>query len=355
MPTLLRNRISGTSAMPREFHWATWPDEQILKVRFKDLGVSIAGTWLEGCLKDLHDELENRDLQVRPHAWISEEWFSPNNTYGISIPFYLSHPRLRRLERRQMLEVEGGTVGDCRRILRHEAGHVIQHAFRLHRRRRWQQLFGRSSTRYPKYYRPDPISRNYVQHLRLWYAQAHPDEDFAETFAVWLRPRSDWRARYADWPALAKLKYVDELMGEIAGVKPMPAPRQEVDPISRLSTTLADHYRNKQALYAVQAPTIYDRDLRRIFTDDPKDRIAPTATRFLRRNSAKIRRQVARWTGEHQLTLDSMLDEMIARCNELRLRAVGPEEHLRNDFTVLFTAVSIRVLYGTRRRRWFAL
>jgi hypothetical protein len=89
--------------MPREFHWATWPDEQILKVRFKDLGVSIAGTWLEGCLKDLHDELENRDLQVRPHAWISEEWFSPNNTYGISIPFYLSHPRLRpwRRMRRQ--------------------------------------------------------------------------------------------------------------------------------------------------------------------------------------------------------------------------------------------------------------
>ena len=25
-------------------------------------------------------------------------------------------------------------------------------------------------------------------HLDPWYAQSHPDEDFAETFAVWLTP-----------------------------------------------------------------------------------------------------------------------------------------------------------------------
>ena len=112
--------------------------------------------------------------------------------------------------------MEGGNGRDCMRILRHEAGHVVQHAYRLQRRRRWQQLFGPSSTRYPNYYRPNPASSDFVQHLRLWYAQSHPDEDFAETFAVWLRPRSDWRKRYAGWPALRKLEYVDELMAEIA-------------------------------------------------------------------------------------------------------------------------------------------
>src|SRR5207248_9879463 len=87
------------------------------------------------------------------------EWFSPDNTPGIAIPFYLAHPRLMRLERKMIIEVEGGTQSECMRILRHEAGHVVQHAYQLHRRRRWRELFGRSSTRYPNYYRPDPASR----------------------------------------------------------------------------------------------------------------------------------------------------------------------------------------------------
>ena len=107
----------------------------------------------------------------------------------------------------------GRTWSECMAILRHEAGHAVQHAYQLQRRRRWQQLFGPSSKHYPLYYRPNPASRRYVQHLRRWYAQSHPDEDFAETFAVWLRPRSNWRTRYAGWPALKKLEYVDELMG----------------------------------------------------------------------------------------------------------------------------------------------
>jgi hypothetical protein len=225
----------------------------------------------------------------------------------------------------------------------------------LHRRRRWQQVFGRSSTRYPKYYRPNPASKNYVQHLRLWYAQSHPDEDFAETFAVWLAPRSDWRRRYADWPAFAKLKYVDELMAEIAGERPALTRRLVVDPISRLSDTLGEHYRRKQALYSITSPRAYDRDLRRIFSDNPRHRRAPAASTFLRRNRVGIRQMVSKWTQEHQLTLDSILDDMIDRCRELNLRAVGPERQLRTEFTVLFTAKTIHSLYGNRRRRWFAL
>ena len=342
-------------ARARDFPWATLPDDRLLGLRFKDLGVTLRGTWLEDCLDRLYDELDQRRLAIRPHAWIAEEWFSPDNTPGIAIPFYLAHPRLTRLERRQILDVEGGSVADCQRILRHEAGHVVQNAYRLQRRRRWQQLFGRSSTRYPRYYRPDPTSKRYVQHLRLWYAQAHPDEDFAETFAVWLRPRSDWRKRYANWPALAKLEYVDALMAEIADEKPALTRRLAVDPVSRLTKTLAEHYRAKQALYAVRSPTFYDRDLRRIFSDDERDRGAPAASAFLRRNRARIRHAVARWTQEHQLTLDSILDEMIDRCRELGLRAVGRERQLTADFTILFTAIAMRALYGPARRRWFAL
>src|SRR5690606_31625531 len=146
-----------------------------------------------------------------------------------------------------------------------------QHSYALHRRRRWQQHFGRSSIRYPMYYRPDPASRNYVQHLRLWYAQSHPDEDFAETFAVWLSPRSNWRKRYAGWPALKKLHYVDELMAEIADEKPKLTRRFPVDPLNRLNRTLEEYYRRKQAIYLVRPPQTYDRDLRRLFSDNPDD------------------------------------------------------------------------------------
>ncbi len=220
--------------MPRKFGWASLPDEQLLEVRLKDLGVRIKGTWLEGCLERLDDELGQRSIGVRPHTWLSDEWFSPDTTPGIAIPFYLAHPRLMRLERKHILEVEGGSATECLRILRHETGHVVQHAYRLNRRRRWQRHFGRSSLRYPRYYRPNPASRKYVQHLRLWYAQSHPDEDFAETFAVWLSPRSNWRKRYAGWPALKKLEYVDELMAEIADEKPTLTYRFPVDPLDHI-------------------------------------------------------------------------------------------------------------------------
>jgi hypothetical protein len=341
--------------MPRRFAWTSWPDERLLQLRLRDLKVTVEGTWLEASLSAIHDELDQRGLRIRPHAWISDEWFSAESTPGIAIPFYLAHPRLMRLERRMMSDVEGGTVPECMRILRHEAGHVVQHSYQLQRRRRWQQLFGRSSIRYPHYYRPNPASKNYVQHLRLWYAQSHPDEDFAETFAVWLKPRSDWRTRYADWPALRKLEYVDQLMAEIATQRPALTGRLKVDPLSRLNRTLAEHYEKKRALYAVDPPTIYDRDLRRIFSDDPKDRRSPPAAMFLRRNRARIQQMVSKWTREYRPALDAVLNDMIARCRDLRLHAAGAERQLVVDFALLLMARTVDSLYSPARRQWIAV
>src|SRR5262245_19381506 len=342
--------------MPRKkFAWAALPDEQLLQLRLKDLGVTVEGTWLDDCLRDLDDELDQRGIRVRPHAWISSEWFSPDNTPGIAIPFYLAHPRLMRLERKKIIDVEGGTVAECMRILRHEAGHVLQHSYQLHRRRRWQELFGPSSQRYPRYYRPNPASRHFVQHLRMWYAQSHPDEDFAETFAVWLRPRANWRKRYAGWPALKKLQYVDELMAEIGPEKPVLTKRERVEPLSQLTQTLEEHYESKRAHYAIDYPKVYDRDLRRIFSADPRHRHSPAASAFLRRNRARIRQIVSKWTGEYQLTLDAVFDDMIGRCRELKLRAVGSERQLRMEFIVLLTAKTVYSLYSPSRRQWLAL
>ncbi len=131
--------------MPRQkYAWEKLSDELLLKQRLSSLRVRVEGTWLEDCLTELYEELEERGIRMRPHAWISSEWFSPANVPGIAIPFYLTHPRLMKIEKKMMLDVEGGTWSECMAILRHEAGHAVQHAYQLQRRRRWQQLFGPS-------------------------------------------------------------------------------------------------------------------------------------------------------------------------------------------------------------------
>jgi hypothetical protein len=350
-----RQHTPRAAVRRRRAPWTRWPIDRILDVRMCDLGVSLEGTWVADCVERLYGELERRGIALRPHVWISHDWFSPDGVPGFAVPFYLAHPRLARLERSQMLEVEGGSLDECLRILRHECGHSIQHAYRLNRRRRWQELFGRSSEKYPSIYRPNPASRRYVQHLRLYYAQSHPDEDFAETFAVWLTPRALWRKRYAGWPALKKLEYVDALMAEIGAARPVVRNRAQVDPLRRLRTTLREHYEEKRRQYlpGSSSSDVYDGDLRRLFSDDPKDRGRERASSFVRRNRTAIRRMVSRWTGEYEFTLDQVLDEMIRRCRELRLRARGPERRLRTDFALLLAVKTMQVLY--RRRNWIAL
>lgn len=344
-------RRKGRSGEPA---WADAPDQELLRLRLKDLGVQIDNAWLPECIGALNDELAARDIRAQAHCWLSDEWFSPSNTPGIAIPFYLAHPRLMRLERKMMREVEGGTRRDCMRLLRHEAGHVVQHAYGLHRRRRWQNLFGRSSRPYPDQYRPNPTSRNYVQHLRRWYAQAHPDEDFAETFAVWLTPRSNWRRRYADWPvALEKLLYVDELMGEIAGQKPTLTKRVEVDPVHTLRKTLGEHYRQRLEHYAIDAPSAFDRDLLRIFPLDSRAG-APPAAAFVRRHRAELAELAAERKGD-EIPLAAVLDDIVDRCRALNLRAGASSVQTKRALVRLLTNKTVHALYSSRRRQSFAV
>ena len=196
----------GPSRRPaRSYGWEAWPRERLLGTCIRDLGLTIDGSGIEAHIERVLAELQGRGVRFRPHFWLSDEWFSPDGSPGVAIPFYLAHPRLMRLERRQMLEVEGATRDECLRLLRHEVGHAIHEAHQLHRLRRWQRVFGSASRPHPKEYRPDPASKRHVQYLGAWYAQSHPIEDFAETFAVWLDPRSSWERRYAEWPALKKI------------------------------------------------------------------------------------------------------------------------------------------------------
>jgi hypothetical protein len=326
-----------------DLHFKT--DDELLEMRFCDLKLSIAGSVLEERIAQLYDELAERGINFRPHCWLSDEWFSPDGVPGVAIPFYLAHPRLMRLERKQVLDVEGGTHDWCMKILRHEAGHAIDTAYRLRRRKSYRDVFGKVSIPYPVYYRPEPYSRNYVLHLDMWYAQAHPVEDFAETFAVWLRPRSRWRSRYRDWPAIHKLEYVSETMQSIAKQKPLVHTRSFVDPIRSLKKTLGEHYDKKRAHYGVEHPTFYDHHLRRLFSDKPEHASNTTAAAFLRRIRTELRKSVAKWTGEYQYTIDQVLTEMIERCRELNLRVAGDEAETKRDVMILLTVQTMNFLH----------
>lgn len=336
--------------------WANLEEDDLLELPLKNLKVRLEGTWLADCLRDVNAELKARGIALKMHGWLSDEWFSPTETPGIAFPFYLAHPRLKRLERKMMLEVEGGTRRECMQLLRHEAGHVVEYAFALHKRKRFQRLFGRASERYPDHYRPNPTSKNYVQHLRRWYAQCHPDEDFAETFAVWLTPRSNWKKRYADWPkALEKLEYIDELMAELEGEKPLPQKRFEVDPLPKLKGTLAQHYAAKRKRYAVEAPHVFDRELKKMFPEDVRKPNAPHASSIIRNNRGKIIKAVAKQTGEFPLALDAAIDDMITRAKALKLRSPRAETKVRAEITAMLSSKAIHTHYSTTRRHWFAV
>ena len=330
--------------------WAALDDEALLDVRMCDLGLAIEGSGLEPRLEELEAELAARGLAFRPHYWLSDEWFCPDGVPGIAIPFYLAHPRLARLEQSMMLEVEGGTAEWCLRILRHEAGHAIDNAYRLRRRRRRRELFGPSSAPYPEYYLPRPYSKSFVIHLDAWYAQAHPDEDFAETFAVWLDPAGDWRSRYADWPARRKLEYVDQVMRGLAGLAPVETTKRTVEALEGLTKTLREHYQARRAFYGLDHPNFYDRDLRRLFSDDPQHAARASAAAFMGRFRREARRRVARWTGTYQYTIDQVIGDMIVRSRELRLRVARSEEETRMEFIILLTVQTMNYLSSGRHR-----
>src|SRR5689334_6358401 len=329
--------------------WPSLPDDELLDVRMCDLPLTIEGSLAER-IAQLREEMTAKGVRCPIHFYLADEWFTPDGATAIAIPFYLAHPRLEKLEESQMFEVEGGEHEWSMRILRHEAGHAIDNAYQLRRRRQRRDVFGSPSEPYPEFYTPKPYSKSYVLHLDAWYAQSHPDEDFAETFAVWLSPASEWRQRYTGWPALRKLEYMDRLMSSLRHQPPRLENLTEVEPLSQIRTTLRQHYRTKRRHYGVDHPNFYDRDLRRIFSDAPEFASNITAAQFIARVKRPVRRVVAGWTGIYQYTIDRVIEEMAARARELRLRLAVSEEQARQEFTVLLTVQAMNYLHSGGHR-----
>ena len=328
--------------------------EQLLGQRISDLALRISGTRIERLVERLYAELDARGLRYRPGVYLSDQWGCPDGTPLIGVPFYLADQRLERIEEEMSMSVESDE--EAMRYMRHEAGHAFNYAFRIHERDDWRETFGVFNRPYRDRYRADPLSREFVRHILAWYAQKHPDEDFAETFAVWLSPDLDWRTEYADWPALRKLEYVDRVMGEIADRQLDPVGPSEDDlPVEAMRYTVAEHYAAERDEIPVTDKRVFDVDLRQIFIAASQAPAAPSAEEFLRGHAREVITRTAYWTSEHPSVIGSLLDLLAERCATLQLRVGRVEAATLIELTAFVTAVVMMHRYthivGRPRRR----
>jgi hypothetical protein len=292
----------------------------LLSRKISDLALKIPGTRLEGLIRELYQELEKAGISLRPGTYLSDEWGCPQGVPVIGIPFYLADPRLCQLERK-ITGIEAETGAEILTYLRHEAGHAFNYAYRLYLKPDFRRLFGRFSQPYHEEYKPIPFSARFVRHIPGWYAQKHPDEDFAETFAVWLTPGSEWREKYAGAPALAKLLYVDRKV-RLYGRKPPVVTREKLDrPVQELKMTLDKWYDTNMHFNrrGIKFHPIINEDLKVLLPE----KSGRPAAEVLQANSRRLIRDVNRWTGMDRRVLESLFDELTERVRLLELK-IGP-------------------------------
>ncbi len=322
------------------------PHPELLSKPIKDLGLRIEGSPLEKYVVQLHKELERKGLKhFKPRCYLTDEWGCPDQEPVIGIPFYLADPKLAALEK-SMNDLE-----DEREImmyLRHEAGHAFNYAYELFKRDDWKILFGPFRRPYRAHYRPIPFSRRFVRHIAGWYAQKHPDEDFAETFAVWLTPRANWRNRYKGWGALHKLRYVDR-MARIYGAQEPVRPMGETDvTVDEMEVTLADFYRQTtpDESHAI-ADLALDSDLADIFIKPSKRRrrgIRPAAE-LLGERRKEIVDKVTYWTGVRRPLVKKLVESIEERVAALGLAVTqGREQASIVEITAYTTTLAMNYL-----------
>jgi len=323
------------------------PDiQELLTKPIKELGLKLEGSHLERYVQKLYRELERKGLKkFRPLCYLTDEWGCPSGEPVIGVPFYLADPKLARLEK-AMNDLE-----DEREILmylRHEAGHAFNYAYELYKTPEWRDLFGPFRRPYRDNYRPIPFSRRFVRHIAGWYAQKHPDEDFAETFAVWLTPRSQWRKRYKGWVALAKLRYVDRMAHKLRDAEPLRRKGQADLTVDEMETTVADFYQRALQKHLSPGELALDTDLTDIFKiSRRRTRDVRAAADLLRENRKTIVDKVAYWTGVPRPLIKELVEAVAARVGELQLRADTrhEKEHLA-EVTAYTTALAMN--YVTR-------
>lgn len=320
--------------------WHNLPDEALLQMRIRDLRLRLDQSPLQTCIERLYTELTERQLIFSPPCYLADEWLCPDREPIIGIPFCLAHPRLIKLEKKMMFEVEGDSTEKCMQLLRHECGHAINYAYRLYKRTRWRELFGHFTEPYPRSYLFRPYSRRYVVHLPDCYAQRHPDEDFAESFAVWLTPGSNWRTRYKEWPAITKLLYIDRIMLRLQHSPPVYTSNITPWAADRMTSTLAVYYERKRRDLGADFPGYYDNVLQTVFRHSP-DGHEPAA-RFLLRHRKTVMDAVAQWTGHRKYDIFVLMQKLGRRAGTLKLYRTTTETVALAQITGLVAAVCSR-------------
>ncbi|GAC1648525.1 MAG: putative zinc-binding metallopeptidase [Gemmatimonadaceae bacterium] len=323
-----------------------WERERttLLGKRISDLGLSLHGSPVERMVQQLYAELAAKDLSLRPPVYLSDEWGCPEGTPLIGVPFYLADERLARIEDEEALGLE--QERDMMKYLRHEAGHAFNYAYQLHQRPEWVAVFGPYDEPYRARYRADPFSRAFVRHILGWYAQKHPDEDFAETFAVWLTPGLDWRRTYEGWPALTKLEYVERAMRSIGGAIPsVPSPTADDLPVEAMDYTVADHYRSGREGLPLHDERQFDGDLATIFCFAVDAPLGEPAAEFIKRHRREIVTRISYWTAESSSTVRAFVDMLALRAERLGHRVRGLDASTLIELTAFGTAVMMNHRY----------
>jgi hypothetical protein len=345
---VLINSLTMKSAR-KKIDWETVSDEELLEMKVRDLHLSINESPLEPLIKNLYNELDEKGIKFRPPCYLADEWLCPDKEPIIGIPFCLAHPRLKHIEQKMMLEVEGGTDASCMRLLRHEAGHALNYAYELFKKTRWRQLFGPFSSKYSNSYYSRPYSKRFVLHLEDNYAQAHPDEDFAETFAVWLTPHVSWERKYRGWPALRKLRYIDGLMKRISNEPPKKT--HEKNPpwsASRMTSTLKAYYERKRKVLGEDFRGFYDANLGKLFSRQHSTVSKEKASKILRCYRRELVNNISKWTGHRKYDVNELINKLIRRCDTLEL--YGKEDDIIGA-TALITTIASNKLRISKKNK----
>lgn len=327
----------------RAFEKAPPDVQEILTKPIRELGLKLEGSPIERFVHQLYKELERKGIRkFRPLCYLTDEWGCPSGEPVIGIPFYLADPKLARLEK-EMNDLE-----DTREImmyLRHEAGHAFNYAYGLYKSPEWRDLFGPFRRFYRDDYRPVPFSRRFVRHIAGWYAQKHPDEDFAETFAVWLTPRSNWRRKYKGWGVMPKLRYVDRMAKKFRDVDPV-KPQGNTDiTVEEMETTVADYYQRMLDRQPSPEGLALETDLADIFKVSRRKKGIRQASELVKENRKTIVDKVTYWTGVARPMVKELVESIETRAADLKLFAeiACEREHL-TEVAVYATALAMNYL-----------
>jgi hypothetical protein len=319
----------------------------LLQARIKDLELHLSGTPLEAFIGKLYGELEAHGISLRPQCYLSDQWGCPSGVPVIGIPFYLADPNLQKIE--EQLGAGAESEQEILMYLRHEAGHALNYAYKLYETEDWRRLFGDYSKPYVDTYKPHPFSRRYVVHISGWYAQKHPDEDFAETFAVWLTPGSNWQERYRGWSALKKLQYVDQIAERLGRTAPpVTLSDRDVD-VGEMEETVLDHYRQRMIDEKIETSIgeHLDQDLRALFEAEGQGN-TPADT-LMRSERQALTEAVTRYSGVSRAAVKSVLEHLLERTSALKLSIHRDQarEYITR-LTALLTALAMNFLYTDR-------